>query len=183
MSKRKIPMEADEEFILKTSQLNLSSQTAVKKVVIHDFKRMMVEAGNCPKISSPKFQLAGINMFVTVEDAQKPGFIFIGVDHDSRHDLLTSGKVIVNNSLSSGGKIFFSWEMKKVAASKWFGHTCLSTGLFDYTKLAKECGDILELEVTVTVHTKVNTSSGGEWTRYYQSCISLLYSYLCVVQD
>ena len=35
----------------------------------------------------------------------------------------------------------------------------------DCKKLAEESGDILELEVTVTVHTKVNTSSGGEWTR------------------
>ena len=114
MSKRKFPIEADEEFILKT---NLSSQTAVKKVVIHDFKRMMVEAGNCPKISSPTFQLAGVNMFVTVfpKPINYPGFIYIGVTgHASRHDQLTSGKVIVNKE-ASGGKISFSWKMEKVA--------------------------------------------------------------------
>ena len=158
MSKRKFPMEADEEFILKT---NLSSQTAVKKVVIHDFKRRMVEAENCPKISSPKFQLTGINMFVTVEDAQKPGFIFIGVAHDSRHDQLTSGKIVVNKE-ASGGKTF-SWKMEKVQAGEGFGFSDLSKA--DCKELAEESGDILELEVTVTVHTKVNTSSGGEWTR------------------
>ena len=180
MSKRKFPKEADEEFILKT---NLNSHTAVKKVVIHDFKRRMVEAENCPKISSPTFQLAGINMFVTVfpKPIKNPGSIFIGLTgHASRHDQLTSGKVIVNKE-ASGGKVFFRWEMKKVVAGKWCGYTWLSKA--GYKKYVKKSGDILELEVTVTVHSKVNTSSGGEWTRYYQSCISLLYSYLCVVQD
>ena len=172
-------MEADEEFILKT---NLSSQTAVKKVVIHDFKRKIVEGGSCLEIESPKFQLAGINMSVNVvpENALKPGFIFIGVAHDSGHDQLTSGKIFVNKE-ASGGKVFFRWEMKKVVAGKWCGYTWLSKA--GYKKYVKKSGDILELEVTVTVHSKVNTSSGGEWTRYYQSCISLLYSYLCVVQD
>ena len=160
-------MEADEEFILKT---NLSSQTAVKKVVIHDFKRKMEEVGNCPEIKSPKFQLAGINMSVIVvpENALKPGFIFIGVAHDSGHDQLTSGKIFVNKE-ASGGKTF-SWKMVEVP-SGGYGY---SWSKADCKKLAKECGDILELEVTVTVHSKVNTSSGGEWTRYYQSCISLL---------
>ena len=149
--------------------------------MIHDFKRKIVEGGSCLEIESPKFQLAGINMSVIVvpEVVQKPGFIFIGVAHDSGHDQLTSGKIFVNKE-ASGGKTF-SWKMEKVPACEWFGFSGLSKA--DCKKLAKESGDILELEVTVTVHTKVNTSSGGEWTRYYQSCISLLYSYLCGVQD
>ena len=155
MSKRKATATQDDELlVLKT---NLISESTKKIIEIHDFiKKIEDEEKNQLKISSPMFKLAGGGVDFSIEvypDYQGSGNINVRFRNHTIEDLLSS--ITVKASGAEG-----SIEMKKVPARMSLG--CWFLSHEKYREWVKTHGDVLKLEVVVTLHSKAR---GDGWTR------------------
>ena len=160
MSKRKVSAsftEDDEIFVLKTKMISKSTR---KTIEIHDFiKKIEDPEKNKKAIVSPKFKLAGaefsIHIFPCVAVGVNAPFIGVFLANHSNEEQMAS----ITVKEASAGKL--SWEMKKVPGGQGFGFPNFLSHE-KYREWANAHGDVLKLEVVVTVHSK---AEGSSWTR------------------
>ena len=157
MSKRKVPATRDDEiFVLKTRMI---SESTKKTIEIHDFiKKIEDQDNNMREIQSPKFMMAGVEFSIYVYPdflQYSPGRIGVGLHNYSNEDQMCS-------VTAKGTGVEKSWEMKKVRAGKQYGWMPGFMTHEKYREWAKVHGDVLKLEVVVTLHTK---AEGDDWTR------------------
>ena len=158
MSKRKVSAsftEDDEIFVLKTKMISKSTK---KTIEIHDFiKKIEDPEKNKKAIVSPKFKLAGAEFSINVFPSVGVNAPFIGVflaNHSNEEQMAS-----VTVKEGSAGKR--SWETKKVPGGQAYG--CLNfLSHKKYREWVNAHGDVLKLEVVVTLHSKVE---GDGWTR------------------
>ena len=158
MSKRKVSAsftEDDEIFVLKTKMISKSTK---KTIEIHDFiKKIEDPEKNKKAIVSPKFKLAGAEFSINVFPSVGVNAPFIGVFLANYSNEEQMASVTVKEA--SAGKR--SWETKKVPCGQGYG--CLNFLSHEkYREWAKTHGDVLKLEVVVTLHSK---AEGDGWTR------------------
>ena len=149
--------QTDEElFVHKT---NWIAETTKKIIEIHDFTQKIDDGDKNLKIYSPKFKLAGVDFSIAVYPYQEhdgSGFIGVFLNNYSNEDKMTS----ITVQEASG--VERSWEMGKVKAGKGYGWTNFLSHE-NYKAFANVRGDVLKLEVVITLHTKAD---GDGWTRY-----------------
>ena len=148
--------EAKELFVRKTK---LISESTEKIIEFHDLiKEIEDEDKKMNYISSPKFKLAGVDFSINVlPDCianNVPGFLCFYLKNYGDEDQTTS--VAVKN----GPGVDLSWKMRKVEAQEIGVFRFISHET--YRQWAKDHGDVLRLEVVVTVHSK---AEGDVWTR------------------
>ena len=105
------------------------------------------------QINSPKFTLAGKELYVRVYPYPKGEFIGAFLFNNSKESITAT----VNFKSSSGGK-FFKKKQSVLANGGWGIRKFLSHDV--YKKWARENEDIFSLDVRVTLHVK----SPGTWT-------------------
>ena len=154
-NKKVTATQNDELFVL---QSGLISESTKKIIEIRDFSTKIEDPENNHKeIDSPMFKLAGVDFSIEVLpdcEALMDRFIGVRLNNYGNEDQTTSMTV-----KASGVKR--SWEMREVEAGRSRGiYTLLSHE--KYRKWAKKHGDVLRLEVVVTVHRK---AEGDGWTR------------------
>ena len=158
MVKRKVAItENDERFVWKAKLISTSTK---KTIEVHDLLQLIGdESRKMEEISSPKFKLGGVDFSISVypDDSDHDGSGFIGVylNNHSDEDQTTS----ITVKLVSG--VEKSLEMRVVKAGKGRGWNKFLSHQ-KYQKWAKDHGDVLKLEVMVTLHSK---AEGGGWTR------------------
>ena len=157
MSKRKGAFTEDDENFEFKREITTSSK---KTITIKDFLQLIEnESLKQKKMISPQFYIAGVVFSIHVYPDNSgrggPGFVGIYLSNDSDEDQITS----ISVKKASGEEV--SWEMQKVLFSNSHGfYEFLSHE--NYREWANEHGDVLKLEVVVTVHSK---AEGGDWTR------------------
>ena len=152
-------VKTKELFVLKTT---LMKDVTNKTIEIPHFTLKMEDEDNHLKISSPKFKLAGKKFSIDVyPDYTHSGYIGVFLFNDHTEDQITS----ITIKEASGEEN--SWEMTKIrAGQRWGFRRFLSHE--KYRQLAKTRGDVLRLDVEVTLHKK---AVGNSWTRqccYYE---------------
>ena len=147
-------LKTKELFVYKTK---LISESTEKIIELHDFidniedidKKMI-------KIRSPKFKLAGVDFTIDVypdcREVGYPGYIGVSLRNHSYEDQTTS----ISFKEASGKED--SRAMGKVEAGKKIGFFQFLSHK-SYRRWAKDHGDVLKLEVVVTLH------SPPGWTR------------------
>ena len=161
MSKKKVPATQDDElFVRKT---HLISESVKKTIEIHDFIKEIEDPYNQRLIRSPKFMLAGavfsIDVIPDCTDFDDPGFIGVSLGNQSKEDhtaLITLQKAIPPPSgvvVSTVGKVLAG---KGSGWSNFLSHK-------EYQQWANAHGDVLKLEVVVTLYRK---AEGDGWTRW-----------------
>ena len=145
--------ETNELFVLRT---NWMKETTKKTIEIYDFTLKIEDEDKKPKISSPNFKLAGKKFSIDVQpDNIGSGYIAVVLQNCSKEDQMTSITVQENSGVER------SWKMRKIPAGETLGFpTFLS--IENYRELAKVNGDVLSLDVVLTLHTK---AEGEVWTR------------------
>ena len=147
-----------ELFVCKTGLITESTE---KIIEFHDFIKEIEDEStkNIEKIT-PKFKLAGadFSMGVVPDNSANNGSGFIGfcLFNNSDEDQTISGTVKV-----SGEEAKF-WEKKKFFAGKEYGIEKFMSHE-EYREWARNHGDVLRLEVVLTLHKK---GEGDGWTRY-----------------
>ena len=115
------------------------------------------------KISSPKFQLAGANFSIEVNPDNSyhsaPGFIGVYLHNYGNEDQTIS--MTIKAVFGSVTDICFKLDMRMIPASKGWGSPKFLSHE-KYREMAKVHGDVLKLELEVTLHTK---TEGDGWTR------------------
>ena len=155
MVKRKVSVtEDDEHFVLKTKSI---SKTTKKTVEIHDFiSKIEDEDKKMEAIISPKFKLAGVDFSINVyPDGSGCGFICVLLHNYGDEDQMTSSSIKQVSGEEKG------WEMDKIKAKKLWGFSKFMSHE-KYRQFAKVHGDVLKLDVVVTLHTK---AEGDDWIR------------------
>ena len=158
MAQKKISVANKELFVLRTP---LISESTEKTIQVHDFlKKIEDQETNQQKIVSARFQIAGMEFSIDVypDAAVYDGSGFIGVYlHNYSKETLMSSVTVKEASGKEN-----SWEMRKEPETeRGFGwNKFLSQE--KYREWAKDHGDVLKLEVLVTLHTK---TEGDGWTR------------------
>ena len=141
----------NELFVLKTKWIKDTTQ---KIIEIHDFTMKMKD--NKLKISSPNFQLAGNKFSIDVcPDYMDSGYIAVVLQNCSKEDQMTSITVQENSGVER------SWKMRKIPAGESLGFP-MFLSIEKFRELAKFNGDVLSLDVVLTLHTK---AEGEVWTR------------------
>lgn len=158
MEKREVAVTQDDEaFEWKFRMISTSASTR-KTIKLHELLQLMEdESKKTAAIISPKFKLAGVEFSIDVypEDTSAPGFIGVFLHNYSNDDPTTS----VTFKESSG--VERSWKMERDQAGKIEGyHQFLSHK--KYREWAKDHGDVLKLDIVVTLHSK---AEGDGWTR------------------
>ena len=145
--------ETNELFVLRT---NWMKETTKKTIEIYDFTLKIEDEDKKPKISSPNFKLAGKKFSIDVQpDNIGSGYIAVVLQNCSKEDQMTSITVQENSGVER------SWKMRKIPAGETLGFpTFLS--IENYRELAKVNGDVLSLDVVLTLHTKAEVDG---WTR------------------
>ena len=150
-NKKVTATQNDELFVL---QSGLISESTKKIIEIRDFSTKIEDPENNHKeIDSPMFKLAGVDFSIDVlPDCS--GYLCFYLRNYGDEDQTTS--VAVKN----GPGVDVNWKMMKVEAQGigvfWFiSHE-------NYRQWAKDHGDVLRLEVVVTVHSKAESDG---WTR------------------
>ena len=142
-----------EYFVLKTK---LTKEATKKCIEIHDFILKIEGQDKKLKISTPKFELAGKEFSLEIyPDYKDSGYIGVYLQNDNTEDQMTS---ITIKEASGGGA---TWEMDIVLAGQDWGCPKFQTQK-KYRKWAKDHGDVLRLEVLLTLHIK---AEGEGWTR------------------
>ena len=155
MVKRKASVtEDDEHFVLNTKSI---SKTTKKTVEIHDFISKIEDEDNKMKaIISPLFKLAGVDFSIDVlPDKEGSGFTGVFLYNCGDEDQMTSSS-IKEFSGEEG-----DWTMDKIKANQSWGFPEFMSHE-KYRQFAKVHGDVLKLEVVLTLHTK---AEGDGWTR------------------
>ena len=160
MAKAEVAVTQDKELFVWKDRLILTSTE--KHIEVHSLLKLIEDENKkrIPKFS-PKFKLAGVDFSIDVlpdnSNHDCSGFIGVYLSNCGNEDRTTS----VTVKEASGEEA--SWEMDKVEAGTFWGfHEFLSHE--KYRKWAKDHGDVLKLEVTVTVHSKAEGEGDG-WTR------------------
>ena len=144
--------ETKELFVYKT---RWNSETTKKVIEIHDLILKIEDEDNWAEaIVSPKFQLAGKDFSVDVVP-DDDGYIGVHLASYSDEDQICSFTVMETSGVE------MSWEMEKIEADSWWGFPTFLAHK-KYRGWAKSNGDVLRLEVTITLHTK---AVGDGWTR------------------
>ena len=159
MPKKKVPAtQADELFEFKTM---LVKESVKKSIMVHDFTQKIEDANATVamyspsgSICSPKFEVAGAEFcFFVLPDTL--GYIGVYLDNLSKEDQMCS----VSVKLASG--VERSLKMKKIPSGQ--GSGCPKFLSHEkYREWAKTHGDVLKLEVVVTVYRK---PEGDGWIR------------------
>ena len=158
--KRKIILE--KKYPLKKQLKDVETQT--DDVLVnddHETKELFVlkkieDADKKLNIISPIFKLAGKEFSIGVHpDYTDSGYIGVFLHNYSNGDQMTSIAVKETSGVER------SWEMSKTTAGKAIGFPMFLSHE-NYRKLAKVNGDILRLEVVLTLHIK---AKGDGWTR------------------
>ena len=145
--------ETKELFVLKSKWIN---ETTKKTIEIHDFILKIEDEDKKLKIASPRFKLAGKEFSIIVyPDNEGSGFIAVCIANCSNEDQMTSITVQETSGVER------SWEMNKIQAGKGAGFIRFLSH-DDYRELAKVNGDVLRLEVVLTLHRK---GEADGWTR------------------
>ena len=157
MTQKKIFAADKELFVLQT---HLISESTEKTIQIHDFlEKIEDQETNKQKIASPRFQIAGMEFSIDVYPDSAvfdcPGFIGVFLNNYSKETLMSSVTV-----KEASGEMS-SWEMEKSEPEMGFGWDKFLSQE-KYREWAKDHGDVLKLEVLVTLHTK---TEGDGWTR------------------
>ena len=157
MEKDKIDVIEDEElFVWKAKMISTSTKKTIK---VHDLLQLIEDDSKSP--SSPKFQLAGVDFSIDVlPDGAAygvPGFIGVFLHNYSKEDQMVSVTVKEASGVESNW-----WEMEELEADTWWGFPSFLAHK-RYRRFAKYNGDVLRLEVSLTLHTK---AMGDGWTRY-----------------
>ena len=155
MSKRKAALTQDDEcFEFKSKLISTSTKKTIK---INNFLKLIEdESRKMDAIRSPKFKLNGIGFSIDVyPDNDDSWFIGVFLHNYGNEDQTLS----ITVKEASGEED--SWEMEEVEAGDSWGFTQFLRHK-NYREWAKEHGDILKLEVVVTVHSKPEDFS---WTR------------------
>ena len=153
--------EDDEVFVHKTK---LISKSTKKTIEFHDFLKVIEdEDQNKKQIISPKFKLAGVDFSIDVypDNSANSGAGFFGVylQNYGKEDQIIS--MTIKEVFGSVTKMNFVTEMQKAPGFKGWG--CPKFMSHEkYRQLAKVHGDVLKLDVVVTLHTK---AEGDGWTR------------------
>ena len=158
MAQKKISITNKELFVL---QSHLISESTQKIIHFHDFlKKIEDQKTSKVRIVSPRFQIAGIEFSIEVypDNAVYDGAGFIGLYLKNYSKETPISTVIVKEA---SGEVK-SWEMRKepIPESGFGWNKFLSQE--KYREWAKEHGDVLKLEVMVTLHTMAD---GDGWTR------------------
>ena len=149
MAKRKLSDEPDRKFV---QQAQWSDVTETICVEIKDFTEKIDDLANKKKrIDSPKFTLAGKELFVGIypEDPRDNAgeFIVVGLKNCSKENVTAT----VHCKSSSGGNS--SFKKKLIPAGQLMtDYQFLSHE--DFKKWAQENEDIFSLETTVTLRVK-----------------------------
>ena len=128
---------------------------------IHDFiKEMEDEDNKMDYITSPTFKLAGVDFSIDVIpdniDHNASEFIGVYLQNYGDEDQITSFEVEEASGVEKN-----NWKMDKVEAGDLYGfHYFLSHK--KYRELAKVHGDVLKLDILVTLHSKAEDDG---WTR------------------
>ena len=139
------------------------SKSSVEKVkyeveIIELLEKISDDESKWEPIESPKFNLGGVEMSIRVHP-ESDGFIGVYLHSYSDQDQTCSASF----KTSAGEEV--NWERKIIAANHSRGSsTFLTHG--EYEKWAKKNGDVLKLDVSVSLYTKkmVTTDVDG-WTR------------------
>ena len=157
MVKRKVTQD-DEHFVHKTKWVSTSTK---KTVEIHDFISKIEDGDNSKnEINSPEFELEGVNFYISVYP-DKGGSGFIGVYLYNDDIAVQDQTISISVQEGSGFVEEKSSEMAVVEADDDWGFSNFMSHE-KFRELAKVHGDVLKLEVVVTLHTK---AKGNSWTR------------------
>ena len=148
-------VESDELFVLKTKW---RKETTKKTIEIHDFILKIEDENKNLKIVSPKFKLGGREFSIAVYP-NCIGAIAVFLQNYHSEAQIISIKVRETSGLER------SREMVQIPGG--IMGICgifmlLSLSHQNYRELAKVNGDVLRLEVEVTLHIK---AEGDDWTR------------------
>jgi len=106
-------------------------------------------------IISPKFKLGDVEMSVDVHpDHNSSGYIAVFLHNYSDQAQMTSATFKANSS-----EVLLSWKMKENKAQNIFGWVKFLSHK-EFKDWAEKNGDLLKLEVTVTLHVKENSTDG-----------------------
>ena len=147
-------VETKELFVLKTKWIE---ETTTKVIEIHDFILKLEEEDKNLKIVSPNFKLAGKVFFIGVCSNNDSGFIGVYICNYGNKDQMASITVQETSGVER------CEEKAKMKAGQAIGFP-MFLSLENYRELAKVNGDVLRLEVVVTLHIKVE-AEGNVWTR------------------
>ena len=156
MAEGKDPVTQDDElFVLKDK---LISESTKKTMEIHDLiKKMEDPEKNQQWILSPDFELAGVDFSIAVfPDCSAngvPGFISVFLHQNSNEEQMVSVTIKEASGVVWGRKM-------KTEELEWGCYKFLSQE--KYREWAKTHGDVLKLEVVVTLHSKAESDG---WTR------------------
>ena len=157
-NKKVTATQNDELFVLQTG---LISESTKKIIEIRDFSKKIEDPENNHKeIVSPTFKLAGGEFsIIVIPDCirfNEPGFIGVALFNQSKEEQLASATFKVAPFRETG-----NCEMKKLQAGQAAGWYNFLPQV-RYRKGAKVHGDVLQLEVVMTLHRKAD---GDGWTR------------------
>ena len=154
MSKKKVPATQDDELFVRKTKL--ISESTKKTLEIHHFiKEIEDPENNHREIESPDFTLAGQKFWLGVIPDDMPGCFAVYFGWSCDED------VMVSLTLKEASGVERSYELKKYPAGN--GSYCFEQlSQEEYREWAKAHGDVLRLEVVVTVHSK---AEGDCWTR------------------
>ena len=156
MERRKVTVTQDDEsFEWKSKMISTSTKKTIK---FNNFLQLIEDESKKKIVKiSPKFKLAGGDFSINVypDDSDAPGFVGVYLHNHGDEDQTTS----ITFKEDSGEEA--SWEMDKVRAGVGLGMTKFLSH-YKYRNWAKDHGDVLRLEVVVTVYSK---AEGDGWTR------------------
>ena len=151
MVKRKVTVTEDDELFVRKSKF--VSTSTKKTIEIHQLIKDIEDKDNKMKgISTPKFKLAGVDCSIDVypDSAASSGFIGVFLNNFGKEDQMTS--IAVKEASGKEG----SWEMDKIEAGQGRGFAKFLSHE-NYRQYAQVHGDVLKLDVVVTVHTKAKS--------------------------
>jgi len=154
MANRKLEKrDVDELFVL---QNKWKVDTKTVGIEIHDMLEKIEDEDNKKKpIFSPTFQLGGIPFNLIVTPEKIPGFISFVMSNESNEDQITSFQIKgVGLSFNTN-----TMTMKRCLGRGWDKFRSHE----EYKKWVKKNQDVFKVEVTVSLHTKVN--HGDDWKR------------------
>ena len=144
-----------ELFVLKTKWIN---DVTTKAIEIHDFTMKIKDADKNMKINSPNFKLAGKEFSIGVHPNCKDSkHIKVYIYNHTDDDQMSSA------TIKEGSGHVRSWKKARILAGNGFGFPPFLSHE-KYRELAKINGDVLRLEVVLTLHMK-SEAEGDGWTR------------------
>ena len=140
------------------------SKSSVEKVkyeveIIELLEKISDDESKWEPIESPKFNLGGVEMSIRVHPKSEGGVIGVFLHSYSDQDQTCSA------TIKTPAGVEVNWERKIIEANQSCGSSRFLTH-GEYEKWAKKNGDVLKLDVSVSLYTKemVTTDVDG-WTR------------------